>query len=81
MISAGRLDGGTANVSTVDTGPLAWLTPRGLARSWCRRAPSTQVLSHDSVSRRSAYPRLRGADGARNGYCTRALPLPPRARG
>lgn len=39
-ISAARPDGGTANVSSVDTGPLVWLTPRGLARSWCRRAPS-----------------------------------------
>ena len=64
-IPAGRLDGGTANVSTVDTELLTYSTPRGLARSWCRRAPSTQVLSHDSVSRRSVYPRLRGADTLR----------------
>ena len=38
-ISAGHLDGGTANVSTVDTELLRCSTPRGLPRSWCRRAP------------------------------------------
>ena len=55
-ISAGRPDGGAANVSSVDTELLRCSTPRGLARSWCHRAPSTQVLSHVSVSRRSVYP-------------------------
>ncbi|OLO78331.1 hypothetical protein BKH15_03815 [Actinomyces oris] len=33
-ISAGRLDGGTANVSAVDTELPTGSTPRGLARSW-----------------------------------------------
>ena len=33
-IPAGRLDGGTANVSTVDTELPTGSTPRGLARSW-----------------------------------------------
>ena len=64
-IPAGRFEDGTADVSTVDTELLTYSTPRGPAWSWYRRAPSTQVLSHDSVSRRSVYPRLRGADALR----------------
>ena len=63
-IPAGHLDGGTANVSTVDTELPTGSTPRGLAWSqWWDRAPSTQVLPHDSISRMTCLdPRMRGAD-------------------
>ncbi|OLO72406.1 hypothetical protein BKH19_02700 [Actinomyces oris] len=42
-IPAGHVDGGSADVSTVDTELLTYSTPRGLARSWWPgRAPSPQ---------------------------------------
>ena len=81
-IPAGRFDGGTANVSTVDTELPTDSTPRGLAWSqWWDRAPSTQVLPHDSISRRSMYPRIRGADENPNAQRFRMEPLPPHTRG
>ena len=58
-IPATRSDGGTADVSTVDTELPTYSTPRGPGG---RAVRPHQVPPQDNVSRRSVHPRLREAD-------------------
>ena len=77
-IHAGRLDGRTADVSTVDTELLTCSTPRGLSG---RSERPHQVPLQNNVSRRSVHPRLREANRIPVPEYGKDFPLPPHTRG
>lgn len=81
-IPAGHLDGGTANVSTVDTELPTSSTPRGLAWSqgW-DRAPSPGAAPGQPQPQVRVNPRIRGADEAFTHHQSVDRPPPPHARG
>ena len=80
-ISARHLDGGTANVSAVDTELPTGSTPRGLARSWWPgRAPSSEVLTMTASAAGPCTPACTGLTSA-GSVSTSPGRLYPRVRG
>ncbi|OLO47196.1 hypothetical protein BKH31_05195 [Actinomyces oris] len=81
-IPAGRSDGGTADVSTVDTELLTCSTPRGLARPWrWVRALSPDPTPRQRQPQIRVNPRERGADTREADTSPGREPLPPHTRG